>query len=309
MSTQAIAQRAAAWVFVASVLGGCALWPYNPGPPPDGVLDVRFWPQDAYQCGPAALAMAMSASNVPVTPDDLVDAVYLPARHGSLQAEMLAAPRRYERIAYRVPTQAHALKPWLEQGLPVVVLLNLGTSWWPVWHYAVVIGADDDNVWLHSGVEAEISMRRSAFERHWRGAHHWAMVVVPPEQIPDGLTPAMVVQTLAQLEQRFPELAKRAYVSALERWPENDAMNFGLANSYRAGQQWPEALQLLQTLHEKHPRSPPIANNLALTYQQMSQRQQALDVLRPVLADLPKDSTWREVLESTWHAVQRDANL
>ena len=46
---------------------------------------VPFFPQDDYQCGPAALATSMASFNVNVTPEQLVSQVYLPARQGSLQ--------------------------------------------------------------------------------------------------------------------------------------------------------------------------------------------------------------------------------
>lgn len=298
-------KRVVVVALAALLLSACALLPYRPSPPAAGLLDVRFWPQQAYQCGPAALAMALNASAVEVTPQALVDVVYLPARHGSLQAEMLAAPRRYERIAYRVPTRFSALETMLQARLPVVVLLNLGTRWWPVWHYAVVIGADQHSVWLHSGQQAQRAMPRAAFERHWRAARNWAMVVVEPQQLPPGLDAEQLAHTLAAIEQTFPELARRAYSAALQRWPEQLVLRFGLANTHMALQQWREAQTVLREMHARHPRSPPIANNLALVYQQLNQPDLALEVLRPILAELPPESDWRGVLERTWYDVQR----
>ena len=59
-----------------------------------------FFPQDRYQCGPSALAMVLGASDVTTTPDELVPLVYLPARKGSLQVEMQATPRKFERLSY-----------------------------------------------------------------------------------------------------------------------------------------------------------------------------------------------------------------
>ena len=58
------------------------------------LADVPFFPQVEYQCGPAALATALASSGVAVTPGDLVSQVYIPARKGSLQIEMMAAARR-----------------------------------------------------------------------------------------------------------------------------------------------------------------------------------------------------------------------
>src|SRR4051812_47501607 len=57
---------------------------------PEGVprtvelTSVPFFPQDDYQCGPAALATALAYSGVNITPDPLVKQVFLPSRNGSL---------------------------------------------------------------------------------------------------------------------------------------------------------------------------------------------------------------------------------
>jgi hypothetical protein len=91
-----------------AVLGGCATpqvamldarWPTEL-PAQVELTDVPFFPQEDYECGPAALAMVAHAAGVDVTPDALVDQVYLPGRKGSLQPEMLAATRRQGLLAY-----------------------------------------------------------------------------------------------------------------------------------------------------------------------------------------------------------------
>ena len=100
-----------AWVLLAALvlLGGCAQlvpqtvalrtgWPAGV-PQSVELAGVPFFPQDDYQCGPAALATVLAHSGVRVTPEALVPQVYLPARHGSLQVEMLAAARRHDRVA------------------------------------------------------------------------------------------------------------------------------------------------------------------------------------------------------------------
>ena len=50
------------------------------------VAEVPFYPQEEYYCGPAALAMALSWSGVPVTQEDLAAQVYTPGREGTLQS-------------------------------------------------------------------------------------------------------------------------------------------------------------------------------------------------------------------------------
>ena len=88
--------------FLLSLVAGCASFRQADMPPlfenlpvSHELTAVPFFPQEEYQCGPAALAMAISWSGFPARPEDLVEEVYSPARKGSLQMAMVAAVRRH----------------------------------------------------------------------------------------------------------------------------------------------------------------------------------------------------------------------
>ena len=46
--------------------------------------EVPFFAQEAFQCGPASLAMTLNAAGIAVTPETLKPELYFPDRHGSL---------------------------------------------------------------------------------------------------------------------------------------------------------------------------------------------------------------------------------
>jgi hypothetical protein len=79
-------------------LGGCAINPslnlaeFSAATAPI-LLDAPFHPQEENQCGPAALATVLGAAGVETTPEALSPGLYLPAREGSLQVEILAQAR------------------------------------------------------------------------------------------------------------------------------------------------------------------------------------------------------------------------
>lgn len=64
------------------------------------IAGVPFFPQEAYQCGPAVLAMTLVWSGVPVTPDKVAPEVFTTALKGSLQSAVIGAARR-QGHAYR----------------------------------------------------------------------------------------------------------------------------------------------------------------------------------------------------------------
>lgn len=196
-----------------------------------------FFPQQAFHCGPAALATVLVASGVPVTPDALAPQVYLPARRGSLQAELLAAARRHGRLAYEFDATPANLLAELGAGHPVLVLQNLGTRRWPRWHYAVLVGYDAgaDRAILRSGRRERLAPRWSRFVATLDRADRWGLVTLEPGRLPAAGEARRYVAAAAGLEQAgSPGLALRAYAAGLARWPDEALLWLGHGNAAHA---------------------------------------------------------------------------
>jgi tetratricopeptide (TPR) repeat protein len=110
-----------------------------------------------------------------------------------------------------------------------VVLQNLGLWWYPVWHFAVVIGYDLDegSLVLHSGPQARLHLSMATFERTWDRADDWALVVLPPDDAADVFAPAAVLAAAALLEPSAPTAAEAAYRSQLPRAPATAWLGLG----------------------------------------------------------------------------------
>lgn len=189
------------------------------------LTDTPFFPQERYQCGPAALATALKHSGVDTDATTLVDEIYLPSRQGSLQIEILATSRRHDRLPYRIPPEISALLKEVTAGNPVLVLQNLGLSWAPQWHYAVVVGFDltQQEIILRSGTEARRRTNMHTFEHTWARSQHWGIVILPADKLPATATAETYLRSVVDLEntkQRW-QLANTAYRTALVRWPNN----------------------------------------------------------------------------------------
>lgn len=182
------------------------------------LTEVPFFSQQAFQCGPASLAMSLNAASIAVTPETLEPELYLPDRHGSLQVEMLAAARRHGATAYQLSPELNDVLREIAAGTPVVILQNLALEWYPVWHYAVAIGYDLERaeVILHSGREQRQILPMATFEYTWARSGYWAMVALPPGIIPDTAKENSFIAAVSAVEKfNDPERAQNTYLSLI----------------------------------------------------------------------------------------------
>jgi len=270
------------------------------------IAAVPFFPQLEYQCGPAALATSLVHSGAQVTPDELAKWVYLPAREGSLQVEMLAATRRYSRVSYALSPQFDDLLREVAAGNPVIVLQDTGMGPVTNWHYAVVVGFDypSGELYLRSGQERRLAIPFTVFEYTWKRSGYWAMTTMRPDRIPATATELRWSAAVTAMDRvGEPPAAILAYSTLLERWPGNMAASIGLANRHHALGNLAEAERVLRQGLVHHPDAVPLLNNLAQTLSDMGRNREALAVLQGAVA--PEGSTFAAALRDTLAMVRQ----
>nr|WP_255490827.1 PA2778 family cysteine peptidase [Spartinivicinus marinus] len=254
---------------------------------------VPFFPQTEYHCGPAALATVLNYWDVPVVPDDLVDEVYTPAKQGSFQIELVAATRQRGLLAYEMKGSLQQLLAEITAGHPVLVMLNLGYSWYPQWHYAVVVGFEwsEKQVVLRSEQHKRYKMPLALFGKTWSRASYWGLVALPPDRLPataNPLTYLKAAQSLEQVSQR--KAAIMAYQAALKTWPHQPIALLGLGNIYYANQQRQQSIDTLMTLVKEHPLHTVGWNNLGYALATSGCQKAAQQALTCGLTVQPKNS-------------------
>lgn len=235
-------------------------------PQPVELAEVPFFPQEAYQCGPAALATVLVWSGLAVTPEQLAPQVYIPEREGSLQLELLAAARRHGRVPYVLRPQLESLATEIASGHPVVVLQNLSLPVSPKWHYAVAVGFDlaQAEIVLRSGDRKRHVVPLELFERTWRRGDYWAFVALPPDKLPQTAEEMPYLQSVVALEKLGRhEDAAVAYNAALKRWPKSLGARLGLGNSLYARGDRHGAERAFRDAVRDHPQAGAAHNNLA----------------------------------------------
>ncbi|NHA14649.1 PA2778 family cysteine peptidase [Thioalkalivibrio sp. XN279] len=194
---------------------------------------VPFFPQDEYQCGPAALATVLVHSGIDVSPQQLVQRVYVPDRKGSLQAEMIVATRSQGRVPYVLPETLAPILMELRSGQPVLLLQNLRLERWPVWHYAVLVGFDPaaERFLLRSGTTRREERGAVPFLASWDRGGRWAMVVVKAGEPPASADVLGWLRAVAPFESTGDlELAAEGYAAAVARWPDEPMAWTALGN-------------------------------------------------------------------------------
>ncbi len=304
---ESIRRQALVLILSTILLSGCAIvprgdWPRDIGgvPPQSEIASVPFYPQDEYQCGPAALAMALAWSGLDVQPGELTDKVYTASLQGSLQPAMIAGARRSGRLAY-VISGTDALIREIAAGHPVIVLQNLGLSWAPLWHYAVAIGYDipADEIILHTGRKARDRTSMGLFQTTWARAASWGLLVLSPGELPATAEETDTVEAALGLEKaRQPAAAVQSYHSALSRWPQNLPAMMGLGNSYYALGDLNNSESAFRSAVEIHPESGVAHNNLAHVLLSLGRREEALSAARRAVSlGGPHQDLFRKTLE------------
>lgn len=250
------------------------------------VSGLQPFEQAPGQCGAAALATVLQWTGREVPPSILASMVYDPQRRGSLQASMKAAARRYGRLAYIIEGQRELLAE-VAAGHPVIVLQNLGLSWHPVHHYAVVAGFDleQDVLFLLSGETSPEKQSVRVFDATWSRAGKWGLVVLPPDESPARPEQDRYLQAILGLEQagRF-QAAATGYQAFLRLWPAEQTALLGLANTRYATGDVQGAAQTLIQGAEAHPGSAVLQNNLAHVLMEQGHLDRALAAARKAVS-------------------------
>jgi hypothetical protein len=300
-------------------ISGCCLLPRQPDAfpksftPASYLIDtVPFYSQQADQCGPASLAMVLQWTGVEATPETLAPEVYTPVKKGTLQPLLISAARSYDRLAYPLK----GIEPLLQElaaGHPVIILQNLGLSWFPKWHYAVAIGYDlqTGEILLHSGLQPKRPMSWTLFRRTWQRAQYWGLVVLPPGQMPASAEEQSYLTAVLGLEQSRPRPSVvQAYAAAVERWPTSLGALIGLGNACYALNDLGRAEEAFRTTVHAHPDNGAACNNLAYVLAEEGKCREALEMAEQAIAlGGPQVSIFQRTKESILNRMQTGSTL
>lgn len=229
------------WMTSFSLLGmaGCSMLA-RPVVPENAIpskrqLALPHFSQTDRQCGPAALAMVLASLGERITVADLEPLLFTPGREGTLPTDIITGGRRYGKLVYPLDGKIEALLHEISSGNPPIVLVNLGLSWLPMYHYIVVTGYDLEaqEIEYTSGRDVRETVSMYTFKAMWDRADHWAAVVLNPGALPATAQPVSYMQAAVALENTGrTDAARNAYQAAHRRWPQDFRFPFLLGNTF-----------------------------------------------------------------------------
>lgn len=230
------------------------------------VAKVPFINQDIGQCGPATLTMAMNWAGKPVTVEEIAPQVYTPKMKGSFQTDMITTARRQGLIAIPISGLQNLLIE-IEKEHPVIVFENLALTWLPQWHYAIVFGYDlnKETVLMHSGPEKDKIWDIRKFERSWKLADYWGLVVLPPDELSATASELEHSRAAAGLEQvGHRDEAAIAYRAILSKWPTSLSALVGMGGWEYEQNHYLKSVEYLRRATRAHPEAAAAWHNLAI---------------------------------------------
>lgn len=283
-------------LFACLFLQACASIPLNNTAhslPPQRQLAVPFIAQQAYYCGPAALAEIAQFWGLAVDQQSLAKQLFIPGKKGSLAIEMQAAGRQLGLLSYPLAKNLSAILGEVNAGNPVLVFQNLGFSWWPQWHYAVVVGYDlnEEELILHSGSRQNYQLSFRTFMATWARTNYWARVLTDSSRLPDTAKPAQYIASANEFEQLGDlDRAMPFYTLAAEQWPNSKPVLTALANAALTQGNAGLAADLFEQILQSHPDDPALWNNYAFALLKDNCRDMALAAISKAVS-LAEDKT------------------
>ncbi|MBI4684018.1 MAG: peptidase C39 family protein [Nitrospirae bacterium] len=159
-------------------LSGCAtLYQLPPSENNRIIVDVPFYAQEKYQCGPASLAGVMNYWGVNITPDIIAEEIYSKSAKGTPDFDVILYPEKKGLVSERYQGNMYDLRRNIDEGYPLIVLVDYGIWVLQENHFMVIIGYNEHGVIVNSGKEKEKFIPKEDFVKAWERTKFWTLLL------------------------------------------------------------------------------------------------------------------------------------
>jgi ABC-type bacteriocin/lantibiotic exporter with double-glycine peptidase domain len=145
------------------------------------IPNVPFFPQEMYQCGPASLAEIFHFWGKKIFPEEIASEIYSKSARGTLTLDMVLFPERNGFAARQFKGDISAIQKNIDAGYPLVVMVDLGFSFYQKNHFLVIFGYNENGLYGHSGKEESKFLPIKSFLKTWEKTNFWTLLITPNE--------------------------------------------------------------------------------------------------------------------------------
>ncbi|MFP4314829.1 MAG: C39 family peptidase [Desulfovibrionales bacterium] len=143
------------------------------------ISGIPLFPQEAYQCGPAALATVLVHFGDVVTPEEIAGEVFSSHRRGSLSLDLVLYARTRGFSAQWFKGEIADLTESVLAGEPLIVMVDNGVLGVSTFHFLVLTGYGPEGVVVHDGGPEKSVIPWSRFIRSWERTDSWTLRIRP----------------------------------------------------------------------------------------------------------------------------------
>ncbi len=141
------------------------------------IENVPFYAQPENQCGPATLAAVLNYYGAAVTRDEIATEIFSKSAKGTLDLDMLIYARKKGLAAEQYPGSIDDIKAKIDIRKPLIVLVDLGSSFYTQNHFMVVTGYSDNGIIVNSGDLQGQFIPLERFTRIWQKTNYWTLLI------------------------------------------------------------------------------------------------------------------------------------
>lgn len=145
------------------------------------ILEVPYYEQSDFQCGPASLASVLNYWNskrgeIEIPFQDIIDSIYSPHARGVLGIDLEIYAQQKGFITIQKKGTVEELRGLIDKGIPPVILLRYGFYVYQLDHFLVVKGYNEKGIIVNSRKPDEF-ISYEELDRIWKRTGYWMLVI------------------------------------------------------------------------------------------------------------------------------------
>lgn len=147
------------------------------------IIDIPFYRQSDYECGPASLTSVINYWNrkrgaEEISVEEIINSIFSPGARGVLGIDLEIYARNRGFLTVQKRGSLEELKALIDNGIPPIILVSYGFYVYQLDHFLVVKGYNEKGIIVNSKKPDEFISYRE-LERIWKRTGYWMLVIRP----------------------------------------------------------------------------------------------------------------------------------